>query len=404
MIKGDRYKLVVNGIISDLDLKIVFKLYTPIIGVYASSLYLLFNSDILETESISYLLKLLNISLPSFIQAREKLEAIGLLKTYQKTDAYLFVISKPLSYVDFLANPLLNVSLYNNVGDEAYKKLIKYFEVKKINTAGFENITAKFDEIFETQKGDFILEIEDETSQIMYKNHLDVDVLKSSLPDNVYNDKTFNHENIYLLDTLAHIYKLDEIKMVNLLKIVIKNKKIDTKHLREVARDNYKFNNYGSLPTIVYKKERLKTNAETIGKEESLIKTFKENSPYDYLKSKYKNGNPSDRELKIIEKLLLDYKFRPEVVNVLISYVLQVNNSKFTTGFVDAVAAQWNRLNISNAHEAIKIAREEFNKKRKVNKKISVKKESFLPSWTDQKIETDELSTEEQEKLKDLLF
>ena len=56
---------------------------------------------------------------------------------------------------------------------------------------------------------------------------------------------------------------------------------------------------------------------------------------------------------------MVNQKMKPGVVNVLISYVLKVNNNKFTKGYVDSVASQWRRLNIETVPEAMELAEKE---------------------------------------------
>lgn len=403
MLKENKYKIIKTSMISDIDKNIVFKLYTPLMGPLATLLYLFFYEEDTLEEKISYIMSSLKMTLPQVTIARESLEALGLLKTYQKDDDYLFVLYKPESPKNFFNNPLFNVSLYNNIGSKAYNKLIEYYKIKKPDTSKYEDITASFDDIFESSKKGFVMDIEEDTSnKLYYKENLDIDLIKASLPKEMYNTSTFNQDVIYLLNTLAHIYKLDSIEMTNLLKANLDNKKIDEKKLREAARDNYKFNNYGSMPTIVHKKTRDKTLGESSSKEDTLLKTFKENSPYDYLNSKYKSGKPSERELKILERLLVDYKFKPEVVNVLVSFVLKVNNERFTAGFVDAVATQWNRLGVDSAEKAMEVARKETSKKKNKTSRYT-KKAPIKPEWTEKDIKSDDLSLEDQELLKDLL-
>ncbi len=403
MLKENKYKIIKTSMISDVDKNVVFKLYTPLMGPLASLLYLFFYEEDTLEEKISYIMSSLKMTLPQVTIARESLEALGLIKTYQKDDDYLFILYKPESPKNFFNNPLFNVSLYNNIGSKAYNKLIEHYKVKKIDTSKYEDITASFDDIFESNKKGFVMDIEEDTSnKLYYKENIDIDLIKAGLPEEMYKDSTFDMDAIYLLDTLAHIYKLDSLEMTNLLKASLENKKINEKKLREDARDLYKYNNYGSLPTIVHKKAREKTFIEPTTKEESILNTFKENSPHDYLSYRYKNGSPSARELKILERLLVDYKFKPEVTNVLISYVLMVNNERFTEGFVDAVATQWNRLGIDTAEKAMELAKREASKKKKTSTRYN-KKAPIKPEWTGEKIESDDLSLEDQELLKDLL-
>ena len=53
-------------------------------------------------------------------------------------------------------------------------------------------------------------------------------------------------------------------------------------------------------------------------------------SPYNFLKGKYNGVKPTTRDLNLIESLMIDLSLRPAVVNVLIDYVLKINNNKLT--------------------------------------------------------------------------
>ena len=163
------------------------------------------------------------------------------------------------------------------------------------------------------------------------------------------------------------------------------------------ARDLYVFEN-SSLPTLKYIK--MKTSDENETKKEKLIKTFQNTSPFVYLKSKYKSGSPSKLEMKIIEDLLFKSKMEPEVINVLISYVLTVNNQKFTKNYVDTIASQWLRLGIKTAEAAMKHCTEFKPPTKNKTKVINSKKEEILPEWFDQKQEKEET---EDKSLQDLL-
>ena len=52
-------------------------------------------------------------------------------------------------------------------------------------------------------------------------------------------------------------------------------------------------------------------------------------------------------------------KLKPGVVNVLIDYVLKINNKKLTKNFVEAIASQWARLKIETVEDAMKQAKKE---------------------------------------------
>ena len=186
---------------------------------------------------------------------------------------------------------------------------------------------------------------------------------------------------------------------------------IDKTELRKNCRNFYQFEQGGKLPTLVYSKQPdyLKSPQGDSSNRAKQVYTFENITPYDYLRSKYKDGEPTLRELKIIEDLIIKFKMKPGVVNVLISYVLKVNNQKFTKSYVETVASQWCRLNIETVDEAMRVAEKEHKKIKKLTEKKTdiakrtMKKEESLPSWFDKKLESKEMSKEEQEELDNLL-
>ena len=132
---------------------------------------------------------------------------------------------------------------------------------------------------------------------------------------------------------------------------------------------------------------------------------FENTSPYDFLKIKYKGGNPTARDLRLLETLLIDLELKPAVVNVLIDYVLKKNNNKLNQSFVETIAGQWKRSNIETAEEAIELAKKENNKynKKIENKNIKQKVQNNEPVWFNQDIKRENLTEEEDKELEELL-
>ena len=106
-----------------------------------------------------------------------------------------------------------------------------------------------------------------------------------------------------------------------------------------------------------------------------MIYTFENINPYQLLKAKYKGAEPTDRDKRLIESLLVDQKLNPGVVNVLISYVLKTNNQQLKKSYVETIAGQWKRLNIETVEEAMDITEKEHKKLKRLitNKTEKVK-------------------------------
>ena len=398
----DKFTIINKSNSTDYDKKILTDLYQPIIGSLSILIYMtLYNqvkADILLSKELDHesLLRILGINIDIFKVNKEKLEGVGLIKTFKKNDEFIYVLYKPLDAFSFFNNLLLNTLLYNNLGNKLYKNVLKEYTDIKIDLSEYTDVTKPFNQVFKTTS---LLTLNNsnvinyEYAKIKMASVIDFDFVLEGLPnisDSLKED----------LNNIAFLYNLKDSELRDLVLFSINNKKtIDLDILLNRARDLYVFEN-SSLPTLKYIK--MKTIDENESKKDKLIRTFENTSPFVYLKSKYKSGSPSKMEMKIIEDLIVKSKMEPEVINVLISYVLKVNNQKFTKNYVETIASQWLRLGIKTAEAAMKHCMN-FNK---TNTKTTVKtinskrKEEILPEWFDQKQEKEIVS---DESLKDLL-
>lgn len=418
ILPADTYTVVNKTIVTDYDKNLITLLYQPLIGSRAVSLYYTLLDELAKKEIMSkeethhHLMKILQLKLESIIVAREKLEAIGLLKTYYKEgdiSSYVYVIYSPISPKEFFSHPVLNVVLYNNVGKSEYNKIIDYFKIPKLNLKGYEDITTDFSSCFTPISGTVFEEddniIDRDTNKLIINSKIDLDLLKTSIPKTLLNENTFNEETELLINSLAYIYDIDNLNMQVFLRNSLNEKGlINQEELRKAARNYYQFENAGKLPTLIYttQPEYLKKPKGDLSNRAKLIYTFENITPYDYLKSKYKDAEPSAREMKLIEDLMINFKLKAGVVNVLISFVLQMNNQKFNRNYVEAIASQWNRLKIETVEEAMNLCEKEYKKTKKKPGKKKTETVSDLPTWFEADLESAPLSDEEQEEIEKL--
>ena len=396
----DKFTIINKSNSTDYDKKILTDLYQPIIGSLSILIYMtLFNqvkADTLLSKELDHesILRILGINMDLFRVNKEKLEGIGLIKTYKKNSEFIYVLYKPLDAFSFFNNPLLNTLLYNNLGNKLYKDILKEYKNIKIDLSEYSEVTKSFDQVFKTTS---LLTLNNmdvinyEYAKIKMASVIDFEFVLDGLP----NISESLKED---LNNIAFLYNLKDSELRELVLYSLNAKNIlDLDVLLNRARDLYVFEN-SSLPTLKYIK--MKTSDENETKKEKLIKTFQNTSPFVYLKSKYKSGSPSKLEMKIIEDLLFKSKMEPEVINVLISYVLTVNNQKFTKNYVDTIASQWLRLGIKTAEAAMKHCTEFKSPTKNKTKVTNSKKEEILPEWFDQKQEKEET---EDKSLQDLL-
>lgn len=415
LLPADNYVVVNKTILTDNDKVNLINLYEPIIGPLAISLYLTLWSDLDRTLTFSdsynhhHLMTFLKSNLNDIKEARSALEALGLIKTYYKEgdniNYYIYELYSPISAYEFFNHPILNIVLYNNLGVNEYNNLIKSYKKVNFKYDDYKDISSKLNDTFKSSAyNNFSNEnIKNKNSnKPKLDNLIDFDVLKESIPNKVLGNNAFNKKTKELINNLAFIYNLDTLKVSEILRLTIDENGLINKDLfiKEV-RKYYEYNNGGSLPTIIYRTqpEHLKSPEGDLSSAGKMVYIFENTTPYDFLKSKYKNNNPTPRDLKLLEYLAIELNMPPAVINVLIDYVLRISDNKLNKAYVETIAGQWTRLGIKTAREAMNQAKKEYKKKPKKEINKSVK----LPTWFDNEQKDINVSEEEKKEIEALL-
>ena len=412
--------IVKNNTILHENRRILISLYQPLIGSTAISLYYtlwtyLDHYEVLSDEMThSVILNNMMININEFVDARRKLESMGLLKTYLKNDknkSYLYELYSPISADEFLNNPVFSVALANALGKKEYEKTLDFFKLPQVKLDSYEDITATFSDNFIFDQAN-IREVE--INNLRKKNinnikiipNIDINTVLELIPDEMLNKKGITNKDKDLIIKLALVYNFNEDDMVSIIRNSINEKHlIDKDLLKENAHKDYEFDSNGKLPSLIYKTqpENLRNKSEVDNKQNRIIKMFETTSPYDFITSKYKTGKPSASDLKIISYLLIDLELKPGVVNVLIDFVLKINNNKLTKGFVDTIASQWKKKNIETVSEAMELAKSEYNLRNNKGKKAVSKTTSITPKWVNQDIKAEKMTEEELKEFEKML-
>ena len=412
LLPADRYVVINKTILTDADRKYLISFYEPIIGHLAISLYLVLINDLEESKGVSrdfthhHLMSLLKTPLKILREAREALEATGLLKTYFKkgdVNNYIYEIYSPLSPSEFFNHPILNIVLYNNIGATEYEYLKKQYQKLKVDTKEYIDITKKLDDVMESGINVSVVDVKERSiNDILVKDQVDFDLILSSIPKGIINEKVFSKKTKELINNLAFIYKIDTLKMIELIRSVLNEYgMIDKDNLRINARKMYQFNN-GTLPTLIYRSqpEYLKSPVGDNSMRGKIIEMFEKLNPVDFLRNKYGGAKPTNRDIKLIENLIIDLEMPPAVVNVLLDYVLRKNNNKLATNYIETIAGQWKRAGLKNASEAMDFAEKE---NKKFTKKLDTVKASKEPVWFNKVEKIEEMSDADKKELENLL-
>ena len=145
---------------------------------------------------------------------------------------------------------------------------------------------------------------------LKFDNNIDFDLLISSFPKGLLRENTFTKKLKELINQLSYIYDLDTLKMIEIIRTVITDKRtIDREELRKQTRKYYQFNNSGRLPTLVYRTqpEYLKSPEGDSSPRAKIIYMFENTSPRDFLTLKNKGATAPTASEKI-KKVLKEIK------------------------------------------------------------------------------------------------
>ena len=419
LIPIDRYLVTSSGLLHEYDRKVLTFLYQPLIGSACLSLYMTLWAELDEnrlwSESSTHhlLMNLLSVNLKDIHEARLKLEGIGLLKTFVKTDesgrSFIYEIHPPLNPEQFFLDGMLNIYLYRKIGKNHFSRLKRFFSIpKKPMEEDYLDVTRAFQDVFASatpgslqymQEHSEDLEAEpaqefigrsDQKPIQIDTTTFDFEMLMAGLNESLVPQKSLTKKVKEVVSNLAFLYGISPIEMKNfILGAINENDEIDIEDLRKGARDWYQFENYDQLPSLINRTQPAVHQVqltEPKTQEEKLIRYYETTPPIVTFKELSGGVEPSVANLKILEEIMIKYKLPPGVVNVLIEVTLRKTDMKFTKGFVESIASHWARLKIKTVKDAMEAARKEersFKESKKTGKASNKKpiRTEVLPDW-----------------------
>ena len=114
--------------------------------------------------------------------------------------------------------------------------------------------------------------------------------------------------------------------------------------------------------------------------------------PVSFLQAKQNGAQVSLTDRKILEDLAVKMHFAPEVINVMIEYILKKSQNRLVRAFVEMVAGEWARDGVKTKEDAIA-------QTKKKTEHYTNKKEAVLPAYMKAKKTKEKTAlTEEEQK------
>lgn len=277
-----------------IDYKVLLRLYEPIIGCVAMSLYLTLESEVSLNKSsrvyldIARLHKVLQVNDKQFNDAVETLKEYKLLSIKanpKRADDYLFVLHQTKSAVEFLNDKKLNNSLQVIVDDGYYKQVYNYFITNDINEDEYVDI-----------------------DEIKLSNELTEEEFYQQLYDKIpiFNDKAINNQVKKEINRLKQLFKItyNDVEKVLLQSVFYENDQltVDLKKLNDLIEKEFN-------------KNTVESNSDN-----NLAKLFENERSITYYKKLSGRDSLLPRETEMIDELLDQYQISEGVLNVVIDY------------------------------------------------------------------------------------
>ena len=411
--------------LSYLQTQSLTQLYQPIIGGQALSLYLTLHSlpmsDGLWSNQMLHaqILETLNTGINRVDQARIRLEAIGLLKTYRDLHSHsqaqfqrlIYDLQMPYDAYHFFSNPHLSNALFQAIGDQEYSIKIKSWQIDELNLKQFKEITADFSSVYNyltvNEMADQTIENQNNFLRHQKENNnimtgtleFDYNKFRQVLIANNINHQELNQVLKDHVLTCHQLYGLDEVTMAEIVLLSRHpiQEYIQIERIKHIAKKREQTSHFDKKTDAKQSASRhlenkpskdqqsLKESFPNLSEQEiELISICQQvsNEGFLYNLKKQKQGFATDSELYYVKALAEKSSLDKGVINLLIYYILIIlNRDNVFKGELEKIANQWAQNNIENPGQALEFIHREEKAKQVASKNQSQQ----TKSWSNKK-------------------
>lgn len=404
---NDYYEIRLASIITNVDKDVLVELYQPLVGATAIMLYLTLQKQIKngvneERFSTDQLISITQYAPGMILSARHMLEAVGLLRTYEKVSDdgryYIYVLYAPKSPKDFFDDVLFKGLLFQYVGEKETKKLANKYKIDLTIPQDYIEVSSSFVDVYHPNYDDpaFRKEI---TGTILghdagrVKINFNFELFFKNISDNSQIQiSSFLKKDMKEIERLSALFGLDE-KQMSYLVIAHYNSEakphIDFDKVASDAMDAVKYQTYSETKTT-------KSNVSGDSELASKIHLMEDSSPAYFLQILQNNTKPARSDLKIVDELSKEYGFGNGIINVIVDYVLHKNNNILSRNYCEKIASSLARQKVETVIDAM-------NYLNKTSNSISNKKVISRKIVNDNKMELKKKETVTDDEMNEIL-
>ena len=404
------FEVKITSLLADYDRETITNLYQPLIGYTALAIYFSFWSESKIQKLLSYssheqFLARMKLTPGAFIEGRRLLEAVGLVKTrlekVKDLKIYHYELLAPKTPKGFFADTLLFGLLIQNLGEAEANRIKRVYEIHEQELVG-EDISSSFNDIFHPDFEDAaFLKAASNTDNAKDRNKGKIDTEFSYekffdyLKENSQiSENAFTKKEMKEVEKLATLYGVTEEVAAH---VVInsyspekeKGKRVDLHQVNEDFKNEVSYS----------KASRKSSKKNMVVGEEGLaakIKFFEVTNPKEVLRVLQNGTKPAKADLNILYILANDYNLPNPVINVVIDFILTMNNNVLTTYSAEKIAASLSREGVETAVDAMEYLKANYVRENKSKKTAKSVKSTSVETETNK---TEQTSEEEDQEL-----
>ena len=384
----DYFEVKLNSLIADYDREVLINLYQPIIGHTACMIYFTLwceanNQKVTSMSSHGQLFEKMKIKAKDFVEARQALEGFGLLKTYitknKDANIYSYVVYAPHTPKKFFDNALFYGMLIKNIGETEADRIRNIYSLSNNDDLG-DDITTSFKDAFSPDFSDPVFSIALKSkeralgrnsgnidSEFSFERFIDaLGEISQITSDSLSSREMKEIERIATLNGIDEKVAAEYVAKIYDPKCS-KGSRIDIKELSKFFKEEQLFiSNYHS--PIPNKKNYVYENTN-LGRKINLMETC---SPRKFLAILQGETEPSMPDVYLINDISDKYRLPNPVINVLVDYVLSINNNVLSRNLTEKIAGSLKRQNVKTAIDAMNYLTEVNNRRKKKTAEVDV--------------------------------
>lgn len=368
VVSYDYYVVRAASFLTNYDRKVVLRLYQPICGYGAISLFFTLWSEVDNRAMITSrrthesIFETTGCTIAEFEQFRDKLEGIGLMKTYlakseDGSDMYYYELYSPIPADKFLAHELYGTLLRQKVSQTRLEECISYFRMKNEIEANHMDVSHPFNEVYALNMEDTSAlkmtlssydNIDAKSTSLGLASSFNLTTFYAFLRAKQVNKSVITKDVIDVIKLESAMYNLDEENVATIISKCIKVKGM------EQYVDIDKFKKACAKNTILFGSDfnAVAThNAATYSNKNELFDSVE---PEQYLEYRQGGKTPTSTDTKLIDKIKKETSLPSPVINVLLDYVLIVCKNTLPVEFTMTLATELRNNEVGTSVDAQK--------------------------------------------------